>query len=56
MPQATSTRGLTMPQPAISIQPCDRHTRHGSPPGLADAPRQMWHSIDTSPDGSVKGK
>ena len=30
MPQATSTRGLTMPQPAISIQPCDRHTRHGA--------------------------
>ena len=23
---------------------------------FADAPRQMWHSIDTSPDGSVKGK
>jgi len=45
-----------MPQPAISIQPLDRQTRHGSADGLADSPRQMWHSIETSPDGSVNGK
>ena len=34
MPQATRTRGLTMPQPAISIQPWLRQTRHGSAPRL----------------------
>jgi len=51
-----STFGLTMPQPASSIQPWDRHTRHGAPPGLVEAPRQTWHSIDTSADGSVNGK
>ena len=45
-----------MPQPASSIQPWDRHTRHGSPPGRVEAPRQMWHSMDTSADGSVNGK
>jgi hypothetical protein len=56
MPQAASTRGLTMPQPAISTQPCERHTRQGAPPGSADAPRHTWHSIDTSADGSVNGK
>ena len=56
MPQATSTRGLTIPQPAISIQPMDLQTRHGSAPGLVDSPRHTWHSIDTSPDGSVNGK
>src|SRR5580692_7285391 len=56
MPHATSTRGLTMPAPAISIQPWDRQTRHGSAPGLVEAPRHTWHSMDTSADGSVNGK
>src|SRR5258706_318104 len=55
MPQATRTRGLTMPQPAISIQPWDLQTRHGGAPGFTEAPPQTWHFIDTSPDGSVNG-
>src|SRR5262249_42264582 len=38
MPQAISTRGLTMPQPALPIQPCDWQTGHGAPPVCADAP------------------
>src|SRR5262249_34004469 len=40
IPHAISTLGLTIPAPASSTQPCDRHNRHGSPPGRVEAPRQ----------------
>ena len=45
-----------MPQPPHSIQPSDEQTRHGSPPGSAEAPRHSKHCRSSSAEGSVKGK
>src|SRR5258707_789685 len=56
MPQATSTRGLTTPQPPHSIHPSDEHVRQGLAGSPTDAPRQTKHSTSNSAEGSVKGK
>ena len=56
MPQATRTRGLTMPQPPHSIQPSLEHVRQGLSGSPTDSPRQTKHWRSTSALGSVKGK
>ena len=56
MPQAASTRGLTMPQPPHSIQPSERQVRQGRSGLPTESPCQTKHSRSTSADGSVKGK
>src|SRR5262249_32270244 len=56
MPQATSTRGLTIPQPPHSIQPSDLQVRHGRSGLPTEAPRQAKHWMSNSADGSVNGK
>src|SRR4029079_11756944 len=48
-PQLRSTRGSTMPQPRISIQPVCEQV--GQPP-----PPQAAQVTSTSAEGSVKGK
>ncbi|OLT30095.1 hypothetical protein BJF83_08970 [Nocardiopsis sp. CNR-923] len=55
-PAAVSTRGLTTPQPPISIQPSLEQVRHGASAFPTDAPRHAKHSMSTSADGSVNGK
>src|SRR5699024_5058970 len=56
IPAVTSTRGLTTPQPPISIHPSLEQVRHGAFGSPTEAPRQTKHCMSTSAEGSVKGK
>src|SRR5690606_20482745 len=55
-PAATSTRGVTTPQPPISIHPSEQQVRQEASGLPTEAPRHTKHSMSTSAEGSVNGK